>query len=128
MSPGSKIAMALFVLGLLTYLPYHVVKHDSRMEHKRLTVEVDNMKAGNEVLRRENERLRMRIEAIRSDPRLLERRARERLLMAHPEEKILVFPKEEEAPLAKAAAPADPASGQEPAPSADPAPGPVGAP
>ena len=92
MSPGTKIALALLVLGLLSYLPYHVVKHDSGQEYQRLKAEVENMKAGNERLREQNTRLRMRIDALRTDPRLLERQARERLLVARPDETILIFP------------------------------------
>jgi len=100
-SPGSKIALALFVLGLLTYLPYHVIKHDSGVEYKRLSGEVGSMKAANEALRVENSRLRKHIKSFRTDPRLLERRARERLLMARPDELILVFPSKEEPELPK---------------------------
>lgn len=95
MSPGSKITLALFVLGLLTYLPYHVVKHDSGADFKRLSAEVGAMRADNETLSLENDRLREKIQAFRTDPRLLERRARERLLMASPNEVILVFPPKE---------------------------------
>ncbi len=87
--------MALLTLGLLTYLPYHVIKHDSGVEYQRLASEVDIMKAGNKALERENDRLRARIEAFRTDPRLLERRARERLLVARDEDVILVFPAED---------------------------------
>lgn len=94
MSPGTKIALALLVLGLLSYLPYHVVKHDSGQEYQRLKAEVEKMKAGNERLREDNTRLRLRIDALRTDPRLLERQARERLLVARPDEKVLIFPPE----------------------------------
>lgn len=95
MSPGSKIALALFVLGILTYLPYHAFRHDSSQEYLRLAGEVDVMRAGNDQLRQENDDLRRRIDASRSDPRVMERQARERLMLARPDEIILVFPEQD---------------------------------
>ena len=94
MSPGSKIALALLILALLTYLPYHVVKHDSSADYRRLSIEVDRMRAGNEALQGENDRLRHKIASSRTDPQLMERLARDRLLLVRPDELILVFPKE----------------------------------
>ena len=94
MSPGSKIAVALLVLGTLTYLPYHAFRHDGE-EYQHLANEVERMREGNEALRIENGELRQRIEASRSDPRVMERQARERLMLARPDELILVFPEQD---------------------------------
>lgn len=100
MSPGSKIALALFVLALMAYLPYYVVKHDSGQEHKQLQARVERMRSDNEAVRRQNERLERHLSNLHEHPGLLERYARERLVLARPDELILVFPEEPQAPAA----------------------------
>ncbi len=94
MSPGSKIALALFVLGLITYLPYHVVKHDSTAEYERMLGEVEQMRADNQALRLDNQRRERHIRSLNEHPILLERYARERLMLAKPDETILIFPEQ----------------------------------
>ncbi len=94
MSPGSKIAVALLVLGTLTYLPYHASRHGGE-EYQHLAIEVQIMRDGHERIRQDTGDLRRRIEASRSDPRVMERQARERLMLARPGDIILVFPEQD---------------------------------
>jgi cell division protein FtsB len=96
-SPGSKIALALFVLALLTTLPYYIVKHDSAQEHQRLQGEVAQLQTQNDEIRRENTRMEEHLADLQADP---ERYARERLVLARPHEVILSFPEEPAAPVA----------------------------
>jgi cell division protein FtsB len=91
MSPASRIALALLVLALMVYVPYHVLKNDPTTDYERLQRSVAQMRASNEALKRENQRLEERHKHLK-DPRLLERHARERLDMIRPNEVLLVFP------------------------------------
>lgn len=91
MSPTSRIAMALLVLALVTTIPYYIVKNRGRAEHQRVAAEVEVMREGNEALRLDNARQRRKLQALRTDPRLIERRARDRLNLARPDDVVLVF-------------------------------------
>jgi cell division protein FtsB len=83
--------MALLVLALVTTVPYYIVKNRGRAEHDRVEAEVEHMQRDNETLRLENERQRRKLMAFRTNPRLIERRARDRLNLVRPDELILVF-------------------------------------
>lgn len=91
-APRNKIILALFVVALLTYLPYHVVKDQSLLEHERLEKQVKEMEKKNKTLRADNMRLEGQIRAFRNNPKLVERYAREHLMLLKPNEKMLVFP------------------------------------
>lgn len=91
MSAASRVAMALLVIAVLTAVPYFFLKSNGRTEYERLKNEAEDMKAGNAAIRHDNDRMRERIDAFRTHPRLIERRARERLHVARPNEVIFVF-------------------------------------
>lgn len=114
--------MALFVVALLTGIPYVFLKSDAPREYTRLQSEAERMRARNAELARENAQLGERLEDLRRNPRLIERQARERLHLARPDEVLFVFD-EEPAPPGGAEA-ASPSSGGQAAPpaAAEPAP------
>ena len=62
-----------------------LVYHEKRTDFRNLTQEV-------EALRQENERLSRQIEALKSDPRTIEKEAREQLRYARPGEVVYVAP------------------------------------
>ena len=82
-------------VGLALLLGWHVVngKHglsvwqQKRVEDKQLRKEIDD-------LQRENVRLRVRVERLKSDPDAIEREAREKLHYAKPGEVIYALPAE----------------------------------
>ena len=91
MSAASRIAMALLVITILTVVPYFFLKSNGRTEHERLMAEVEDMRQGNERIEEDNAKMRERIDAFRTNPKLIERRARERLHVARPDEVIFFF-------------------------------------
>lgn len=107
MSAASRIAMALFVVALLTVIPYIFLKSDGPKEYARLQTEVERMRARNAELTQENAQLSDRLEVLRHNPRLIERQARERLHLARPDEVIFVFDEEPALPASTDAAPAE---------------------
>ena len=83
--------MAFLVVALLTIIPYTVFKRNGREDYHRLQAEVTAMREGNQRFATENRRLRDKIDAYKTDPRLIERMARERLQLARPDDVILIF-------------------------------------
>jgi cell division protein FtsB len=75
-----------------------MVYHQKRIEYRQLQREVQQ-------LQKENDELQERIHALKSDPKAIEREAREQLRYAKPGEIIYVLPAQ------KAAPPAPPAGG-----------------
>jgi len=58
----------------------------------RLRQEIDELKEGNKVIRRENESLRNQIRLFHADPRYVEKVARDELGMVAPDEMVFQFP------------------------------------
>lgn len=87
-----KLASAGMLL-LATMLAYHVVFGANGMvayQHKR----AENHKLRQDVLRlqQENDRITQRVRGLKSDPRAIEREAREQLKYARPGEVVYVAP------------------------------------
>ena len=95
--------MAFLVVALLTIIPYTVFKRNGREDYHRLKAEVAQMREGNARFDNENRRLRDKIDAYKTDPRLIERMARERLQLARPGEMVLIFEGNSETPQEAAA-------------------------
>jgi cell division protein FtsB len=78
---------------LALMLAYHVVfgqngwmaYHEKKQEYQRLQTEVQQMQA-------ENERLGQQIKSLKTDPKAIEKEAREQLRYAKPNEVIVVIP------------------------------------
>ena len=81
------------VAALAGLMFYHVMfgtngmiaYRQKKSEYKRLQMEVEQARA-------ENERLRQRVKALKTDPEAIEKEAREQLKYAKPGEMIYVFP------------------------------------
>ncbi len=79
------------ILALM--LAYHVVfgqngwvaYHEKKQEYQRLQVEVQQMQA-------ENDRVTKQIKSLKTDPKAIEKEAREQLHYANPNEVIVVMP------------------------------------
>jgi len=81
-------------IGLLAMaLAWHVIfgangmliYHQKRSEYKQLQIEID-------ALQKENQQLQQSVEKLRSDPKAIEREAREQLRYARPGEVIYTLP------------------------------------
>ncbi len=68
-----------------------LVYHGKRAEFRNLTREV-------EALREENQRLSRQIDSLKSDPRTIEKEAREQLRYTRPGEVVYITPAPEQAP------------------------------
>lgn len=64
----------------------------TRAEYTEARAEYEQIEAEVKRLQRENERLREEIRALKSDPQVIERIAREELHMIRPDEMVLSFP------------------------------------
>lgn len=76
---------------LVSGLTYYVMTHPSLDRARHLSAELDKLKAENQQLRETNENLTLKVEALRDDPRLAERRAREVAGLVRADEIILQF-------------------------------------
>jgi cell division protein FtsB len=93
-----RIATSAVVL-LVCLMAFHVVfgangmliYQQKRTEHKALDKELDS-------LQKENEQLNHRIKALRTDPKTIEKEAREQLRYARPGEVVYSLPAEKPAP------------------------------
>lgn len=89
---------AIFAVLAVTMITYYVMNHPGLEKLDRLEGELAKLQAENETLAGENARLESQILALRDDPRLAERRARETAGLARPNEIIYQF-EEPDAPL-----------------------------
>lgn len=89
---------AIFAILVVTVITHYVANHPGLEKLDRLEGELAKLQAENEALAGENERLEVAILALRDDPRLAERRARESAGLARPHEVIYQF-EEPQVPL-----------------------------
>lgn len=83
---------------LIAGLTYFVMSHENLEKVERLRGELDELQKQNDQLASQNEKLEQEILALRDDPRLAERRAREAAGLARPGEVIYQF-EEPEKPI-----------------------------
>lgn len=86
-----RFAITLVFIAACSGLAYYVLTHPGLERVERLQNKYESLKNKNERLADKNERLREKIVALREDPRLAERRARERARLARPDELVLQF-------------------------------------
>lgn len=89
------LTLTLIVITLISSIAYYTLTHPNREEVGRLRGELDNLEARNESMRVQNQGLERKILALRDDPRLAERRARESAGLAKPHELIFKFDRPE---------------------------------
>jgi cell division protein FtsB len=104
----SRIAVGVF--GLMTVAMILLAIFDDRgaLAVRERRLKRDELKAQVTTIQKQNEEYRKEIEALRSDPATIEKRAREKLKLVKPDEIILQLPeeatpatKEQEPPAAK---------------------------
>ncbi len=86
-----KLVLGFIFITFVGYMVYQIFVQASSDTYVRLTSEIADVKDGNQKKIEENELLRIKIEALRSDPRAIERKVRDELGMARPDEIIILF-------------------------------------
>lgn len=107
-----KLLLGFGFIILVSYLVYQIFVQASSDTYVRLTSEISDVSAGNAKLKETNDLLRVRIEALRVEPRAIERKVRDELGMARPDEVIILLrnfddPETEEAANLENAEPAE---------------------
>lgn len=92
-SRGTRRAIAASLGGLfLALLAYQVWGENGYFALRRKWQEEREWQERNEALRRKNEALQKRIHELRTDPKAIEKIAREELMLARPEDRIILAP------------------------------------
>lgn len=91
MSSTHRIAVVVFLLGVLLAVPRWLDRDQQEERVARLTAEYDRVAAANAAQRTENLRLFAEVEALRTDPALLERRVRDELPWIAEDEVLFLF-------------------------------------
>ena len=86
-----RLAVVLMFATVVCGLVYFVLTHPNLERLDELEMERDQLAAQNRDLAEQNDELERQILALREDPRLAERRARESVGLARPEELIFQF-------------------------------------
>ena len=86
-----RLGVIVAFVGIVCGLVYFVFSHPGLDRLEELEREHRSLQAQNEALAAQNEDLEQQILALRDDPRLAERRARETVGLARPEELIFQF-------------------------------------
>ncbi|MBQ9816190.1 MAG: septum formation initiator family protein [Proteobacteria bacterium] len=86
-----RLLLGFGFIVFVGYLVYQIFVQASSDTYVRLTNDLAEVQAGNNAISEKNDLLRVRIEALRSDPRAIERKVRDELEMARPDEVIILF-------------------------------------
>jgi cell division protein FtsL len=86
--------MGVLCLGLLALAVHTVFGEHGYLALRRQQREMDRLQQEIQRLEEENKRLAQEIESLQTDPRAVERVAREQLKMARPGERVLTIPEE----------------------------------
>ena len=84
-----RLGAASLVIFALCYVPYHVYARSGLARTLQLRRDLDVLRTHNAELRAQNERLAREAEALRSDPRAIERVARAEMGWVRPGEVIV---------------------------------------
>lgn len=91
-----KLVLSFAFIVFVAFLIYQIFVQASSDTYVRLTSELAEVQAGNEKISSANDLLRVRIDALRSDPRAIERKVRDELGMARPDEVIIMLKNDDE--------------------------------
>lgn len=91
-----RLGLTLVVLAVISGIAYYVFTHPNLDRAERLQGEVQKLREQNRKLADKNERLEKKVVALRDDPRLAERKARESSGLARPNEVVFQFDKPKE--------------------------------
>lgn len=92
-----RLGLTLLVLAVISGIAYYVFTHPSLDRAEALQGEVEKLREQNRELSEKNDQLEKKVVALRDDPRLAERKARESSRLARPGEVVFQFEKPEEA-------------------------------
>lgn len=96
--PWRRLLLALLGLGLLALVVHTFFGDKGYLELRRQRQELERLQSEIQRLEEENRRLIEEIQALKTDPRAVERVAREELKMARPGEKVIILPPEKKSP------------------------------
>ena len=88
-----KLVLGFTIIIFAGYLIYQIFVQATSDTYLRLTSEIAEISAGNDEIAARNDLLRIRINALRADSRAIERKVRDELGMARPDEVIIMFKK-----------------------------------
>ncbi|MBQ9396389.1 MAG: septum formation initiator family protein [Proteobacteria bacterium] len=86
-----KLILSIAFIIFVGFLVHQISVQANSDTYVRLTNELAEVRAGNEQIAARNELLQTRIDALRSDPRAIERKVRDELGMARPDEVIILL-------------------------------------
>ena len=86
-----KLILGSAFIIFVAYLGYQVYEQASSDTFVRLTRDLADVESGNQKIAATNNLLRVRIDSLRSDPRAIERKVRDELDMARPDEIIIML-------------------------------------
>ncbi len=93
-----RLWMSLIGLGLLALAVHSVFGDHGYLALRRQRQEMQRLETEIQRLEEENRRLTQEIQELKSDPRAVERAAREQLKMARPGERVITLPQENPPP------------------------------
>jgi cell division protein FtsB len=91
-----RLGLTLVVLAVISAATYYVFTHPNLDRAERLEHEVEKLRVQNDELAEENDQLEKKVVALRDDPRLAERKARETSGLARPNEVVFQFDQPDE--------------------------------
>jgi cell division protein FtsB len=90
--PGRRVLLAVLGLGLLALVVHTVFGEKGYVSLRRQQQELERLQGEIQHLEEENRHLIEEIQTLKTDPRAVERVAREELKMARPGEKVIILP------------------------------------
>ena len=86
-----KLLLGMGFIVLFAYLVFQINEQATSETFVRLTANLEEVRAGNAVIAKKNDLLKTKIEALRHDPRAIERKVRDELGLVRPDEIVIFF-------------------------------------
>jgi cell division protein FtsB len=86
-----KLLLGFTFIIFVGYLIFQIFEQASSDTYVRLTADLNEVRAGNAELKKTNDLLKIRIESLRNDSRAIERKVRDELGMARPDEVVIML-------------------------------------
>lgn len=86
-----KLLLGMGFIVLFAYLVFQINEQATSETFVRLTANLEEVRAGNAVIAKKNDLLKTKIEALRHDPRAIERKVRDELGLVRPDEIVVFF-------------------------------------
>lgn len=90
-----KLLLGFTFIIFVGYLIFQIFEQASSDTYVRLTADLNEVRAGNAELKKTNDLLKIRIESLRNDSRAIERKVRDELGMARPDEVVILLKPQE---------------------------------